>query len=91
MSALVPEVKAQSEAEIRPQMLAEPRLFGEPQLVPEPFKPAVVDKTGELGALTHVSEPQQLVQPAAQLQPIQPPSPPPKPEPVYSDEARQYN
>ncbi|XP_046903487.1 germinal-center associated nuclear protein isoform X2 [Hypomesus transpacificus] len=86
MSALVPEVKAQSEAEIRPQMLAEPRLFGEPQLVPEPFKPAVVDKTGELGALTHVSEPQQLVQPAAQLQPIQPPSPPPKPEPVYSDE-----
>ncbi|KAM3862155.1 germinal-center associated nuclear protein [Diretmus argenteus] len=86
-------IKAQPEVEsqIKPaKLLAEPRLFGEPRASPEPAKLAATDETGEpveppsVPALA--ADPHQLFLPTVQPQPIKPPSPPPKPQPVYSDE-----
>lgn len=52
--------------------------------------PAVTDEAGEPSdphhSLTHPEDRQQLFQPISQPQPVKPPSPPPKSQPVYSNE-----
>ncbi|KAF7658146.1 hypothetical protein LDENG_00016710 [Lucifuga dentata] len=84
------EVTAPSEfdPQIKPiKLLGEPRLFGQTQAIAEPAKAAGTNETGEPAEPSALpGDAQQLFQPITPPQPVKPELPPPKPQPVYTDE-----
>ncbi|XP_076858543.1 germinal-center associated nuclear protein [Brachyhypopomus gauderio] len=83
------DVKPLSETDARshlgPKLLVEPSQFIDSSAAVEFLQPTDAQETGE-SSQPAASGPALMFQPVAQPQPIRPLSPPPKPEPAYSDQ-----